>query len=178
MKRGLAAFAVAVAVTAVLDLWSKYEAFKRLGPYRGGVGAHRVTAIPGVMRFELATNKGVAWGMFADKDPRWIFVSLGVLALPLIVVFWLKQKTPSWPVTWGLAMIAGGTIGNLYDRVVFGHVRDFIYVYVINFPVFNIADSWICVGAALFAMEPLFVKKKADAAEGGEAKPETPPPAA
>lgn len=176
MKKGWAVFAVVVLAAAALDLWSKYEAFKRLGPYRENVGAHRVTAIPHVMRFELATNKGVAWGMFADKDPRWIFVSLGLLALPLIIVFWLKQKDPSWPVTWGLAMIAGGTIGNLYDRVAFGHVRDFIYVFVINFPVFNIADSWICVGAALFAMEPLLMRKKA-AAAGEAPKPEAPGPA-
>lgn len=174
-----AVFFCVIAVAAVLDLWSKSYAFERLGP-PPSAGATRAPAkpprkvevIPGVLRFETALNRGVAWGMLSEQRARWFIASLSIIALPLIIGFFARAKAPSWPFTLALAFIAGGTIGNLYDRVATGEVRDFIYVYCINFPVFNVADSFICVGATLFALEHFIVGDKDKKPE--EVKPAVP----
>jgi signal peptidase II len=164
-----AVFFVVVAVAAVLDLWSKTFAFAKLGPPGRGPAP---VVIPGVLKWETALNKGVAWGLLSDQNARWFIASLSILALPLIVGSFLRSKSPTWPYLVALAFIAGGTIGNLYDRVATGLVRDFIYVYCINFPVFNVADSFICVGAVLFALEHLIVgDKEEEKKPAGEPNP-------
>lgn len=151
-----AVFFALIAVAACLDLWSKAVAFEKLGapPSR-----KHYEVCPG-LRFETALNKGVAWGLLSEQRARWFIASLSLIALPLIVGCFARTKAPTWPYTLALAFIGGGTIGNLYDRIDTGAVRDFIYVYCINFPVFNVADSFICVGAALFALEHFLVGEK------------------
>lgn len=151
-----AVFFSVVALAAVLDLWSKSYAFEKLGPPGRG---HHVDVIPG-LRWETALNKGVAWGMLSENNARWFIAALSILALPLIIGCFIRAKSPTWPFTLALSFIAGGTIGNLYDRIDTGAVRDFIFVYCINFPVFNVADSFICVGATLFALEHFFTGEK------------------
>ncbi|NUN50924.1 MAG: signal peptidase II [Candidatus Brocadiae bacterium] len=163
------AFLAIVVVAAVFDLWSKWEAFERLGAPPSPLH-HEV--IPRILRFETATNTGVAWGMMGQKSTRWLIVGLSLVAFPVIAVIFVRAKAPSWVFTLGLASIGGGTLGNLYDRLVHGAVRDFIYVYCINFPIFNVADTFICVGAALLAMEQLLVPKPPDTG----AAPGTPAP--
>jgi len=169
MNRRRIVFISIIVAGAALDLVTKSVAFARLGtPQRRNPPPGVVEVIPGIMRFETAENTGVAWGMLSERKARWALAALSLIAFPAIVWFFWRHREPSWPLTLGLAGIAGGTLGNLYDRVVFGHVRDFIYVYCINFPVFNVADSCICVGAALFALENLLSPKKEAAAASGE----------
>lgn len=157
-----AVFFAVMAVAAALDLWSKSWAFRTLGePGRGPAPI----VIPGVLKWETAYNKGVAWGMLSQHNARWFIAALSIIALPIIAGSFLRSKSPTWPFTVALSFIAGGTIGNLYDRIDTGAVRDFIYVYCINFPVFNVADSFICVGAALFALEHFIVGDKGKAGE-------------
>jgi lipoprotein signal peptidase len=75
-----------------------------------------------------------------------------------------------------LGLILGGTVGNLYDRIVFGGVRDFLYFYWFDFPVFNVADSCLVVGASLLLLQALFGKQKTEpAATPAEPAPQTPP---
>ncbi|MEK7469444.1 MAG: signal peptidase II [Planctomycetota bacterium] len=168
-----AVFFAVVALAAILDLWSKSYAFEKLGP--PGRGKH-FDVMPG-LRWETAENKGVAWGMLSDRNARWFIASLSILALPLIVGSFLRAKAPTWPFTLALSFIAGGTIGNLYDRIATGAVRDFIFVHCINFPVFNVADSFICVGATLFALEHFIVgeKTKEEPAQPATAQEPNPP---
>ena len=169
-----AVFFAILALAAFLDLWSKSYAFEKLGP--PGRGKY-VDVVPG-LRWETAENKGVAWGMLSDQNARWFIASLSLIALPLIAGCFLRAKSPTWPFTLALSFIAGGTIGNLYDRVATGAVRDFIYVHCINFPVFNVADSFICVGATLFALEHFIVGEKPKSPEPvAEGKPKPPEPA-
>ena len=149
-------FAAVVLLAAAFDLWSKSEAFTRIGPPDSG-RAHDV--IPRVLRFETAVNPGMAWSLFSGSDTRWIIASLSMVALPVILAAFFRTKSPTWIFTLALAFIAGGTIGNLYDRIAFGSVRDFIHFHSIQFPIFNAADSFICIGAALFALEQVWKEK-------------------
>lgn len=166
-----------ILVATISDLATKAVAFRKLGhPERVQPPPRKVEVIRGVVRFETALNKGVAFGMLNDAGARWALAGVSAIAFPLIVFFFLRQKAPTWAFTAGLAGIAGGTLGNLYDRAVIGQVRDFIYFYCINFPVFNVADSFICVGAAVFALEHFLSPQKEDAKSDADAaaKAETP----
>ncbi|KAF0244756.1 MAG: signal peptidase [Planctomycetota bacterium] len=165
-----AVFVAVVVLTASLDLWSKSEAFARIGPPDTG-RAREVVA--GILRFETATNPGIAWSLLSDRNARWFIVCLSLVALTVIGAAFLRARSPGWPLTAALALIAGGTIGNLYDRIAFGAVRDFVHVTCIRFPIFNVADSLICIGAALFAIEQFFAARpRTLAAErGAEADP-------
>lgn len=150
LKRG--AFALVAAAAAALDLWSKAAAFSRIGspaPW----AFHDV--VPKILRFETAWNTGIAWSLFSEAGSRWFIVAVGLAALPVIVTCFWRSTAPSWLLTIGLASIAGGTIGNVHDRIAYGAVRDFIRVLFIDFPVFNVADSFICVGAALCVLDSL-----------------------
>ncbi|WP_430461665.1 signal peptidase II [Thalassolituus sp. LLYu03] len=110
-----------------------------------------------VLDFTLLYNPGAAFSFLADQGgwQRWFFtaISLGVSAM---LIVWMKRlpRTQVWlPVA--LALILGGAIGNLFDRLVYGHVIDFISVHWERayFPAFNIADSAISVGAFMMAVD-------------------------
>ena len=107
--------------------------------------------IPGILRFTYVENRGMAFGMLADH--RWVFMLLSVVGIALISAYmWLYVKDRLGRIS--LALIIGGGIGNMIDRVAYGFVVDFIDFYLFDFWVwvFNIADSAVCVGAALFAL--------------------------
>ncbi|QLF93062.1 signal peptidase II [Pseudomonas sp. ABC1] len=118
----------------------------------------RIEVIPGYFSWTLAYNTGAAFSFLADHSgwQRWLFalIAIGVSA---VLVVWLKRLKPgeTW-VAIALALVLGGAIGNLYDRMVLGHVVDFILVHWQNrwyFPAFNLADSAITVGAVMLALD-------------------------
>ena len=107
----------------------------------------------------LAYNRGAAFSMLSTAGgwQRWLFMALAVGAATMITL-WLRD-TPA-PRRWlagALALILGGAVGNLIDRIVLGHVVDFIEVYYRTwyFPAFNVADSAISVGAAMLLIDLL-----------------------
>ena len=86
------------------------------------------------------------------------------LAAALAILVWGTRGGPArerW-LSAALGLILGGTIGNLYDRLVFGGVRDFLYFYYIEWPVFNFADCCLVVGAGLLLVQAVFVPPPAD----------------
>jgi signal peptidase II len=131
--------------------------------------AHRLTlhdsipVIPGFFRITHTENRGAAFGLFAESPSEWkvaLLIVFSVVAL-LIVSSLLWKNSHSLNTTGiGLALILGGAIGNLWDRLVSGHVVDFLLFYVGSYqwPVFNFADSAIVVGAGLLVFEILFAK--------------------
>jgi len=131
--------------------------------------AHRLTlhdSIPVIPRFFRIThteNRGAAFGLFAESPSEWkvaLLIVFSVVAL-LIVSSLLWKNSHSLNTTGiGLALILGGAIGNLWDRLVSGHVVDFLLFYIGSYqwPVFNFADSAIVVGAGLLVFEILFTK--------------------
>lgn len=124
----------------------------------------QVVIIPDYFSWTLAYNTGAAFSFLADSAgwQRWLFALIAVVVSAVLVI-WLKRlgRDDTW-LAIALALILGGALGNLYDRVAYGHVIDFILVHWQNrwyFPAFNFADSAICVGAVMLALD-MFKSKK------------------
>lgn len=112
----------------------------------------------------LTYNRGSAFA-FLDSASGWQVWMFGMIAIfvSIAILIWLyrlsaKQK---W-VSIALTLIVGGALGNLWDRFSYGHVIDFIQVYISHYswPVFNIADSAICIGAVMLFIDSVWKKKK------------------
>ena len=119
--------------------------------------------IPGVVNIRLASNRGMAFSMFSGQT-----LALTVLTAVLILCLlsWLIAR-PDAPelLRAGLWLIAGGGLGNLFDRVVRGSVIDFIDLAFTRFAVFNVADICICAGAALAAIGAIIGEKRGERAK-------------
>ncbi|WOJ93459.1 signal peptidase II [Congregibacter variabilis] len=108
----------------------------------------------------LHHNQGAAFSFLADAGgwQRWFFAALA-LGVSGMIMFWLRDLKPSqWPLSLALALVLGGALGNLVDRIHLGYVVDFISVHYRNryFPTFNVADAAISVGAFLIIVDSLF----------------------
>jgi len=117
-------------------------------------------AIPVLPFFSLVRvhNTGAAFSLLADAGgwQRWFFIAIGVIAT-VIIVRLLKRHGHEPGLAFPLAMVLGGALGNVIDRVVLGHVVDFLYFHYRGFawPAFNVADAAISVGAALLIWDSL-----------------------
>ncbi len=122
-----------------------------------------VTVIPGCFHLTHVENTGAAFGLFAESTAQWkigALVSFSVIAL-MVVSALLWKHSHSWSTTTiGLSLILGGATGNLWDRMLTGHVVDFLDFYVgsYHWPAFNVADSAIVIGAILLVSEIVFAK--------------------
>ncbi len=120
--------------------------------------------IPDLFSWTLAYNTGAAFSFLAGQSgwQRWLFALIAIV-VSVVLVVWLKRLKPNE--TWlaiALALVLGGALGNLVDRVLFGHVIDFILVHWQNrwyFPAFNLADSAITVGAIMLVID-MFTSKQ------------------
>ena len=113
-----------------------------------------VTVIEGWFRIHLIVNSGGLFGVFRDLPHLWrtmLFTGVPVIASVGLFLFLLRTPPLHAFLRSGLALILGGAVGNLADRVRLGHVIDFLDLYVGNhhWPAFNVADSAICVGVGL-----------------------------
>ena len=113
-------------------------------------GAESVTLIPGFLRLTYLENPGAAFGSLADQ--RWIFMILSTLTVMGIVWYLLCFAENKHLLHWALALIIGGGIGNMIDRVALGYVIDFIDFYGIWPYIFNVADSCVCIGGGLLVL--------------------------
>ena len=100
-----------------------------------------------VLHFTFVKNPGAAFGML--KDARWVFMILSTVAIVGILYYLIKYRPKNLWLVVSLAMIAGGGAGNMIDRVLLGYVVDFIDFTLIDFAVFNVADSFVTVGAGI-----------------------------
>ena len=131
-----------------------------------------VVLIPGVLDFTYVENRGMAFGLLADH--RWVFMVLSVVGIAL-VGFYLYRFVTSTLGRVSLALVIGGGIGNMIDRISLGFVVDFIDFCLFDFWVwvFNIADAAVCVGAALFALDlVLEMVKEYKKSHNGSEKPQ------
>ena len=147
----------------VIDLTTKVYFDNSLQMYQ------QIVVIPDLFSWTLAYNTGAAFSFLADSAgwQRWLFALIAVVVSGVLVV-WLKRlgRNDTW-LAIALALILGGALGNLYDRIVYGHVVDFILVHWQNrwyFPAFIFADSAICVGAVMLALDMFKSKKSGEPA--------------
>ena len=111
----------------------------------------QLVLIEGVLNFTYVENRGMAFGLLSDH--RWVFMVFSTVGIALVGVYlWFYVKT-KWGRT-ALALVIGGGIGNMIDRVAYGFVVDFIDFCAFDFWkwVFNVADSAVCVGAGMFIL--------------------------
>jgi signal peptidase II len=143
-------------VVVLLDRWTKHLA-QRIALYS------HIQIIPGFFRITHTENTGAAFSLFADSTGPWktaLLIAFSTLALVVVsVLLWRNHHTQ---VVTGVALslILGGAVGNLWDRLARGRVIDFLLFYVKRYqwPVFNLADSAIVIGAGLLVVEILFHK--------------------
>lgn len=147
-------------LAVVLDQVTKILAVKYLMP------VDTVPIIKSVLHLTYLENTGAAFGSL--KNSRWVFLAVSTFAIIALVFYMFRFKPKNRVLSAGLAFIIGGGIGNMIDRIAKGYVVDFIDFRLVNFAVFNVADSFVCVGAALVIIYIFFFAEK----EGKNAKNE------
>jgi signal peptidase II len=148
-------------IVIVLDRWTKHLAATRIRMY-----AH-IQIIPGFFRLTHTENTGAAFSLFADSPSHWktgLLIAFSATAMVVVAVLLWRQARSFTTTGIALSLILGGAIGNLWDRVASGRVVDFLLFYVKHYewPVFNLADSSIVIGASLLVIEILFSKSSAE----------------
>lgn len=118
---------------------------------------HEPVPVLAFFNLTLMYNPGAAFSFLADAGgwQRWFFLILSVVVSSILIIWMSRLKRHEFRLAVALALIVGGAIGNLIDRVLYGHVIDFIQLYYEGWywPAFNIADSAITVGAVLWIIE-------------------------
>ena len=149
-----------IALLVILfDRWTKRLVAARIGMYS------HIQIIPGFLRLTHTENTGAAFSLFADSPAHWktaLLIGFSVIAMIIVSVLLWKQSRAFTVTGIALSLILGGAAGNLWDRVLNGRVVDFLLVYIKQYqwPVFNLADSSIVIGAALLVIEILFAQPK------------------
>jgi signal peptidase II len=153
-KRSAGALLPWLGVAVIVILVDQFTKTLILGAFRDG-GSHTVTSFFNIVRVH---NTGAAFSFLAGASgwQRWFFVGLGAFAA-LFIVWMLRSHGGQRMFSWALALILGGAVGNVIDRVLHGYVVDFIQVHYGSayFPSFNVADSAITVGAILLILDEL-----------------------
>ncbi len=123
----------------------------------------RVNVLP-FFDLTLMYNRGAAFSFLASEDgwQRWFFVGLGTIASG-VIVWMLRRHTAQPRFCLALALILGGAVGNVIDRLIYGHVVDFLLFYWRNwyYPAFNVADTGIVCGAILLVLDELLRTRQA-----------------
>jgi len=145
-----AIIALLVAVDQIVKRW----AYVALQPIR------HITVIDGVLGWTYLENRGVAFGFFYGG--RWFFIIATLILFGMIYFHYKKLPTegPYKILRFSLVLIVAGGIGNFIDRLFLGFVIDYIHLLFMNFPVFNIADILVSVGAGLYFFTSLFAIKE------------------
>lgn len=155
-------FWVAV-ISLAADIASKTWAEQNLVGYPGTVDVW-----PNHMTFVLARNRGGAWGLLQSTEEglrRPFFLVVSAAAIAFIMTLYRRLQPRQRALKWGLPLVLGGALGNVYDRIRYGEVIDFIDVHmhwggqVHHWPTFNVADIAICIGVGLMAID-MFSSKR------------------
>lgn len=144
----LLSIALLVGIDYATKVWASVVLFKG-----------HIPVIPGVFELQYCENTGVAFSLLEDQ--RWLFIPLSLLVtvIMLVVLFRSPMNRYKTFVATCVLIVAGG-IGNLIDRIAYGYVIDFLYLKLIDFPIFNFADCCVTIGAVLLFVFVLFIYKE------------------
>lgn len=116
------------------------------------------------LNWTLAYNYGAAFSFLHDAGgwQRWFFAIIAIVVSTGLSIWLLKLDHKAKFLSFAIALLLGGAIGNVYDRIAYGYVIDFIHVYyqTWHFPIFNVADCAISIGAAMLIIDSLFLEQK------------------
>ena len=171
----MARFVLVCLIGLGLDLWSKSYAFQHLALATDpptDIRPRVVQFIPGWVHFEITTNQGAVFGV--GQGQKWLFLSVSVLAIGFLSYLFATSDRQRF-YQFILGMLLAGVLGNMYDRIVFSHVRDMIHAlpgwhwpgtwHVGSYPgrdrdvfpfIFNVADILLCVGVGLMVVYSVF----------------------
>jgi signal peptidase II len=146
-------------IVFLLDRWTKHLVATHIAMYQN------IPIIPGFFRLTHTENTGAAFSLFADPTSHWkttVLIAFSSLAMVVVSILLWKQARPLRITSVALSLILGGAVGNLWDRLARGRVIDFLLFYIKQYqwPVFNLADSAIVVGASLLVLEIVFGREK------------------
>jgi signal peptidase II len=147
--------AAIAATIVVLDRLTKLWIVANIEP------GHAIVVIPKVFRLTHVLNTGAAFSMFESSPSpelvRNVLIWFSIIAVMVVLVLLWRMGRAVTLTSVALALILGGAIGNLYDRIRYAHVVDFLEVHIVHYhwPDFNVADSAIVVGASLLLLEML-----------------------
>lgn len=149
---GAAILLATAAVGVALDLYTKHVAVQLFGD-----GQSEYQFLPGYLHFTFVPNDGAVFGL--AKGARWVFVAVAIGALGFVAYLYRSGPRRIWYAL-TLGLLLGGILGNLYDRIFIGCVRDMIHA-VPRWPnffpwVFNLADSYLCVSIILLLITGMF----------------------
>lgn len=156
LKQGCRLWWLLLPVLAI-DRLCKLFALQALAPH--GVQE----AIPDVLSWAFVKNTGAAFGLLSGS---WLLPLLTAALMIALLIILLRSPAMESLLRAGLWLIIGGGLGNLYDRLAYGYVIDFIRLDFVNFAVFNPADIFVCIGAALSALSILATEARRKKAHG------------
>jgi signal peptidase II len=162
VKRRWAAFFGIALAGAALDLATKWLAFSRVS------AGETICVVPRLLWIALATNQGIAWGLFPSRVWAWVSIA----AVPLIAAVFLRSKSRSRLDFVCGALILAGTIGNGCDRLLLRYVRDFLVIPLI--PNFNLADAMLSCSIAVLLLHGIFVHDRRPERDPGPAQARQP----
>lgn len=157
----LALFFIGSIICIALDQFTKYLVLDALSldfcKVASSESHNAIEVIKDVLDFRYIGNSGGAFGIFSDSVMGRIFLILfTIIVIAAVIYFMIKKKPKSKLLITSLTLLVGGALGNFIDRIFRGFVIDFIQIKFIDFPIFNVADCFVVVGAILLALYILF----------------------
>lgn len=152
--KNTATFVIAALGGVIFDIVSKWVVFSKLDEFG------KVSLIPGLINILRSKNEGVVFGLFPGKTNA--FIVFSIIAIAIIIYIYIKSDKSLFASNFALGLVLAGAIGNLWDRIWYGYVRDFIDLHIGNqyhWPTFNIADSLICIGISFMVFSSFSASK-------------------
>lgn len=151
------------AIVVALDQFTKYLVSAKM------LEGDEIEVVRNFFAISYTKNPGIAFGMLNNGDVRWALVAISVVAVLVVFYYMMRAPVTNRLLLWSLALLSAGISGNLIDRVRIGQVIDFILLHYKDYqwPVFNVADTAITIGASLMAIE-LFLTPQPDKATAAE----------
>lgn len=145
-----------IGLLIAVDQFTKYQAVLKLKDKPAYI------IWDGVLELNYLENKGAAFGMLQNQKVFFIFVAIVILSVIAYILFKTPDQKKYRALHILLSLIAAGAIGNMIDRIRFDYVVDFIYIVLINFPIFNVADIYVTFATAILVIMLLVVYKEQD----------------
>lgn len=145
-----------LSLLVAIDQYTKYIAVQKLK------NQPAFNIINGVLEFNYLENRGAAFGLLQNQKVFFVFVAVIFLSVIAYVLVKVPREKKYDRIHVLLVLIAGGAIGNLIDRLRLDYVVDFIYIVLINFPIFNVADMYVTFSTVILIIQVLFVYKEND----------------